>query len=109
MLKAELPERVGLPPAIIFHGVNGENHQDFESPSWYNPEEATQVYLYLLKLYKYGLEPDDIGVITPYHKQVYKCIRRKILQFIKKGNFFSSYENYLYKLRYCKSEICCWS
>jgi RNA helicase armi len=73
MLRAELPQRNGSPPAIIFHGIKGENHRDSESPSWYNPEEATQVYLYLLKLYKYGLEPDDIGVITPYQKQV--CAR----------------------------------
>ncbi|XP_072754735.1 probable RNA helicase armi [Anoplolepis gracilipes] len=70
MLKAELPQRDGSPPAIVFHGVNGENHRDIESPSWYNLEEATQVYLYLLKLYKYGLESDDIGIITPYQKQV---------------------------------------
>lgn len=70
MLRAELPERDGSPPAIVFHGVNGENHRDIESPSWYNLEEATQVYLYLLKLYKYGLTSDDIGIITPYQKQV---------------------------------------
>ncbi|XP_014478416.1 PREDICTED: probable RNA helicase armi [Dinoponera quadriceps] len=69
-LRAELPERNGSPPAIVFHGVDGENLRDSESPSWYNPQEATQVYLYLLKLYKYGLEPDDIGIITPYQKQV---------------------------------------
>ncbi|KAK9298846.1 hypothetical protein QLX08_007954 [Tetragonisca angustula] len=69
-LATELPKRKDTPPAIIFHGVNGENCKDNDSPSWYNPEEATQVYLYLLKLYKYGLSPDDIGIITPYQKQV---------------------------------------
>jgi len=69
-LKAELPKRDGLPSAMIFHGINGENCKDSESPSWYNPQEATQVYLYLLKLYEYGLNPDDIGIITPYVKQV---------------------------------------
>ncbi|XP_032689386.1 probable RNA helicase armi [Odontomachus brunneus] len=69
-LRAELPERNGSPPAIVFHGVDGENCRDSDSPSWYNLEEATQVYLYLLKLYKYGLKPDDIGIITPYQKQV---------------------------------------
>ncbi|KZC08490.1 putative RNA helicase armi [Dufourea novaeangliae] len=69
-LAAELPERKDFPPAIVFHGVNGENCKDNDSPSWYNPEEATQVYLYLLKLYKCGLSPDDIGIITPYQKQV---------------------------------------
>lgn len=70
MLRAELPERNDSPPAIVFHGVQGKNYRDSESPSWYNSEEATQVYLYLLKFYKYGLEPDDIGIITPYQKQV---------------------------------------
>ncbi|XP_018406315.1 PREDICTED: probable RNA helicase armi isoform X1 [Cyphomyrmex costatus] len=70
MIRAELPEKEGSPPAIIFHGTNGENYQDSDSPSWYNPEEAAQVYLYLLKLYKYGLKSDDIGIVTPYHKQV---------------------------------------
>lgn len=82
MMRAELPKKEGSPPAIIFHGVNGENYQDSESPSWYNPEEAAQVYLYLLKLYKYGLEPDDIGIITPYYKQVYMSILSKILSFV---------------------------
>ncbi|KOX70201.1 putative RNA helicase armi [Melipona quadrifasciata] len=69
-LATELPKRKDIPPAIIFHGVNGGNCKDNDSPSWYNPEEATQVYLYLLKLYKCGLSPDDIGIITPYQKQV---------------------------------------
>lgn len=69
-LATELPERKGSPPAVVFHGVNGENCKDSDSPSWYNPEEATQVYLYLLKLYKCGLSPSDIGIITPYQKQV---------------------------------------
>ncbi|XP_026673868.1 probable RNA helicase armi [Ceratina calcarata] len=69
-LAAELPERKGSPPAIVFHGVIGENCKDNDSPSWYNPVEATQVYLYLLKLYKCGLSPDDVGIITPYQKQV---------------------------------------
>lgn len=50
--------------------MNGKSCKDNDSPSWYNPEEATQVYLYLLKLYKCGLSPDDIGIITPYQKQV---------------------------------------
>lgn len=69
-MAGELPKRNGAPPAIIFHGVNGENCKDSDSPSWYNPEEATQAYLYLLKLYQCGLSPDDVGIITPYQKQV---------------------------------------
>ncbi|XP_076244861.1 putative RNA helicase armitage [Calliopsis andreniformis] len=78
-LATELPERKGSPPAIVFHGINGENCKDSDSPSWYNPEEATQVYLYLLKLYKCGLLPSDIGIITPYQKQVYQ-IRELLME-----------------------------
>lgn len=69
-LAADLPERSGLPPAIVFHGVNGNNYQFPDSPSWYNPEEATQVYFYLLKLFDRGLCADDIGIITPYQSQI---------------------------------------
>ena len=65
-----LPKRLGTPPAVIFHNVKGQNIQDPDSPSWYNPEEASQVYIYLLDLYNRGLEPADIGIITPYSKQV---------------------------------------
>ncbi|XP_047346297.1 probable RNA helicase armi isoform X2 [Vespa velutina] len=69
-LAEELPERTGLPPAILFHGIKGKNLRDSDSPSWYNPEEATQVYIYLLRLYNCGISPEDIGIITPYQKQV---------------------------------------
>ncbi|XP_035741515.1 probable RNA helicase armi isoform X2 [Vespa mandarinia] len=69
-LAEELPERTGLPPAILFHGIKGKNLRDSDSPSWYNPEEATQVYIYLLRLYNCGILPEDIGIITPYQKQV---------------------------------------
>ncbi|XP_078048226.1 putative RNA helicase armitage [Augochlora pura] len=79
-LAAELPTKEGSPPAIIFHGIAGENCKDYDSPSWYNPEEATQVYLYVLKLYKSGLLPSDIGIITPYQKQVLE-IRDLLMQF----------------------------
>ena len=89
ILRTELPEKEGSPSAIIFHGINGENYRDAESPSWYNPEEAAQVYLYLSKLYKCGLEPDDIGIITPYYKQVYMNILNKILSFVKSLSSFS--------------------
>ncbi|EZA47489.1 hypothetical protein DMN91_005067 [Ooceraea biroi] len=93
-LRAELPTRDhGSPPAIVFHGVKGENYRDSESPSWYNPQEATQVYLYLLKLYQYGLEPDDIGIITPYQKQVLQ-IRDLLLEIDMKLPKISSVEGF---------------
>lgn len=93
MLRAELPERNDSPPAIVFHGVQGKNYRDSESPSWYNSEEATQVYLYLLKFYKYGLEPDDIGIITPYQKQVLQ-IRDLLLELDLKLPKISSVEGF---------------
>ncbi|XP_053992701.1 probable RNA helicase armi isoform X1 [Hylaeus volcanicus] len=92
-LAAELPERKGSPPAVVFHGVNGENCKDSDCPSWYNPEEAAQVYLYLLKLYKCGLSPDDIGIITPYQKQVYE-IREILMELDMKLPKISSVEGF---------------
>ncbi|XP_011310919.1 probable RNA helicase armi [Fopius arisanus] len=78
-LRGDLPERVGKPPAVVFHGVYGDDVQDDDSPSWYNPAEATQVYLYLLKLYGCGIEGSDVGVIAPYQKQV-KRIRELLME-----------------------------
>lgn len=60
---------------FIFWGVNGVNKQTPDSPSWFNPAEAKSVFNMLLKLYKKGVHPEDIGVITPYQQQA-KTIRR---------------------------------
>lgn len=59
-----------LPPSVVFHGVRAQNYQTADSPSWFNPSEAGQVVYYVEAMYKVGLKPDDIGVITPYIKQV---------------------------------------
>lgn len=42
------------------------------SPSWFNPEETVQVVYYLQGLLgnKPPVHPDNIGIITPYRKQV---------------------------------------
>ncbi|KAJ8912969.1 hypothetical protein NQ315_000025 [Exocentrus adspersus] len=55
---------------LIFHGVDGENYQSFDSPSWYNPHEAAQVFYYVNELYRLGVASTEIGIITPYIKQV---------------------------------------
>lgn len=59
------------PPALIFHGVRGQNYQEGDCPSWYNPQEIWQIVRYLQKCYSIKLTEDDVGVITPYKKQVH--------------------------------------
>jgi superfamily I DNA and/or RNA helicase len=56
--------------SIVFHGVFGENFQTEDSPSWFNPNEAAQVFYYVNELYRLGLTESDIGIITPYKAQV---------------------------------------
>ncbi|XP_077294325.1 putative RNA helicase armitage [Arctopsyche grandis] len=57
-------------PGIFFHGVRGNTYRGYEDPSWFNPEEASMVMLYLCKLYKHKVASDDIGIVTPYTQQV---------------------------------------
>ena len=66
----ELPTK-GFP--IIFHGVEGEDSREGISPSFFNPHEAVEVVQYVRKLLDHrslGVTPDEIGVISPYKKQV---------------------------------------
>lgn len=44
--------------------------QEEDSPSWYNDHEIVRVVSYLSTLYNEGLKNDDIGIVTPYQKQV---------------------------------------
>ncbi|CAL8083245.1 unnamed protein product [Orchesella dallaii] len=61
----------GVP--LIFHGVQGQCIRERDSPSWCNKAEAVQVVHYVVALVKQcGLKYDDIGIITPYRKQVEK-------------------------------------
>ncbi|KAL4640696.1 RNA helicase Mov10l1 [Arapaima gigas] len=69
---SHLPTK-GFP--IIFHGIRGNELRESSSPSWFNPAEAVQVMLYCCQLAKRLYKPiavTDIGVITPYRKQVEK-------------------------------------
>lgn len=63
-------EKTGKLPNIVFHGIVGKNLQTPDSPSWFNPSEVGQVLFYVNSLYKAGLKSDDIGIISPYCKQV---------------------------------------
>lgn len=62
--------KYGLPPSFVFHGINSENYQTEDSPSWFNPDEASQVFFYVNELYRLGIKAEDIGIISPYDKQV---------------------------------------
>lgn len=79
----------GLPQKdfpIIFHGVMGKDEREGNSPSFFNPEEAATVTSYLkllltssVKKGKARLSPRNVGVISPYRKQVEKirhCITK---------------------------------
>ncbi|XP_059844469.1 RNA helicase Mov10l1 [Hypanus sabinus] len=68
----KLPKK-GFP--IIFHGLRGNEMREGSNPSWFNPKEAIQVMRYcclLVKLCTSPVQPSDIGIITPYQKQVQK-------------------------------------
>ncbi|KAH8307269.1 hypothetical protein KR044_008695, partial [Drosophila immigrans] len=58
----------------FFHGIKGENMQEMDSPSWFNPAEARHIFLTSIHLYRRNVQPAQIGILTPYAKQV-KSIR----------------------------------
>uniref|UniRef100_A0A803YDR0 RNA helicase n=1 Tax=Meleagris gallopavo TaxID=9103 RepID=A0A803YDR0_MELGA len=73
LLHWEKLPRKGFP--LIFHGVRGKETREGHSPSWFNPTEAVQVMQYCCHLAKnesIAVSVTDIGVITPYRKQVEK-------------------------------------
>lgn len=55
---------------IFVHGIKGCNTRAEDSPSWFNPQEASMVALTACKLFKKNISPDDVGIITPYIAQV---------------------------------------
>ncbi|KAM3967887.1 LOW QUALITY PROTEIN: putative RNA helicase armi [Aphomia sociella] len=55
---------------IYVYGIRGQNLRAADSPSWYNPHEASMVALTTCKLYKKNITPDEIGIITPYIAQI---------------------------------------
>ncbi|XP_053381191.1 putative helicase MOV-10 [Mercenaria mercenaria] len=72
---------------VIFHSVFGKSEREETSPSFFNRDEISQVEKYLnmlLKEKKGGvrIKPSDIGVISPYRKQV-----EKLRKMIGKNNY----------------------
>ncbi|NWJ11613.1 M10L1 helicase, partial [Crypturellus undulatus] len=67
--------RQGFP--VVFHGVCGEDRREARSPSFFNTAEIDVVLRYLRELLQSAdqggrpaTSPSDIGVISPYRKQV---------------------------------------
>uniref|UniRef100_A0A8C5UU19 RNA helicase Mov10l1 n=1 Tax=Microcebus murinus TaxID=30608 RepID=A0A8C5UU19_MICMU len=85
----KLPKK-GFP--LIFHGVRGSEAREGRSPSWFNPAEAVQAMRYcclLARSVSSQVPARDIGVITPYRKQVEKIkilLRNVDLMDIKVGS-----------------------
>ncbi|XP_069346579.1 RNA helicase Mov10l1 [Eulemur rufifrons] len=85
----KLPKK-GFP--LIFHGVRGNEAREGRSPSWFNPVEAVQAMRYcclLARSVSSQVSASDIGVITPYRKQVEKIkilLRNVDLMDIKVGS-----------------------
>jgi helicase MOV-10 len=57
---------------VIFHGVDGCNAREGNSPSWFNVAEVEQSMDYVRRLIESRVAPQDIGIIAPYQKQVQK-------------------------------------
>ena len=60
---------------VIFHAVDGENLREGNSPSWFNPQEAILVVATVGLLVKHSrpaIRQNEIGIITPYARQVQK-------------------------------------
>ena len=62
---------------LIFHGVKGMEEREANSPSWFNRDEAGVVLSYVQKVLAPNsgaprIRQQDIGIIAPYSKQVWK-------------------------------------
>ena len=77
MLRESLCSWEGLPKRgfpVVFHGVVGEDMREERSPSFFNPQEVNVVVQYVESLLEarggVKVKEADIGVISPYRKQV---------------------------------------
>ena len=60
---------------VVFEGVCGKDQREGTSPSFFNPQEVSVILRYVKDL-KEGMgvsvkiEDNQIGIISPYHRQV---------------------------------------
>ncbi|KAJ1549596.1 Helicase MOV-10 [Cladochytrium tenue] len=60
---------------VVLHAVAGKDEQEGDSPSWFNADEVAVVrkwVMALMALKSKGVTGPQIGVITPYRRQVQK-------------------------------------
>jgi helicase MOV-10 len=67
---------------LMWTGIQGKDAREANSPSWFNADEALQVVRHvkdLLDMKSSKITPEQIGIISPYNKQVHKI--RKLLKY----------------------------
>lgn len=62
--------KVGHP--LVFNAIKGKDRREYATPSWFNPNEAIACIGYVNRLYRAGLRPEQLGIITPYRRQIEK-------------------------------------
>lgn len=73
----ELLRNISLKFPILFHSNFGHEQRTDDSPSWFNYSEILLIKDYLIQLKYFGVKADEIGIITPYRKQL-EMIKRQI-------------------------------
>ena len=58
-------------PSFFYHYIEPEG---FENPSFYNIKEISLIFGMVNRLVKAGVNPQNIGIITPYNSQKYRLI-----------------------------------
>jgi regulator of nonsense transcripts 1 len=58
-------------PSFFYHYIEPEG---FENPSYYNIKEISLIFGMVNRLVKAGVNPQNIGIITPYNSQKYRLI-----------------------------------
>ncbi|CAG8601345.1 12594_t:CDS:2 [Acaulospora colombiana] len=81
LIKSNILPMKGYP--VTFVGVNGKDRREGRSPSWFNAHEAATVLEIVQDLVeKDNVEVNEIGIVTPYCKQV-----EKIRRLMEKENY----------------------